>query len=117
MNFPINQKNYMLRLYWIVLCKAIAEGINTIFKNECTACYDLVVQVHSFYLNKPREKNIYLNFDNAFQLVDLRSANEVTFDKTKDKTQITVKDKDFYLTRSDLLRNAFFMDRLKAPFL
>ena len=32
----------------------------------------------------------------------------------KDKIQVAVKDKDLYLTRSDFLRNKFFMDRLKA---
>ena len=78
------------------------------------ACYDPVVQVHSFYLNNPRKK-VDRNFDNAFLLVDLSSANEMTFEKKKDKFQVAVKDKDLYLTRSDLLRNAFFMDRLKAP--
>ena len=96
-----------------VLSKAIAEKINTTLKNKCMACYDPVVQVHSCYLNNPREK-VDRNFDNAFQLVDLWSANEMTFEKTKDKIQVAVKDKDLYLTRSDLLRNVFFMDRLKA---
>ena len=38
----------------------------------------------------------------------------MTSEKTKDKIQVAVKDRDLYLTRSDLLRNAFFMDRLKA---
>ena len=42
------------------------------------------------------------------------SANEMTFEKMKDKFQVAVKDKDLYLMRSDLLRNVFFMDRLKA---
>ena len=96
-----------------VLSKVIAEEINTTLKNECMACYDPAVQVHSCYLNNPREK-VDRNFDNAFQLVDLWSANEMTFEKTKDKIQVAVKDKDLYLTRSDLLRNVFFMDRLKA---
>ena len=41
-------------------------------------------------------------------------ANKMTFEKTKDKIQVAVEDKDLYLTRSDLLRNVFFMDRLKA---
>ena len=54
------------------------------------------------------------NFDNTFQLVDLWSANKMTFEKTKDKIQVTVKDNDLFLTRSDLLRNVFFMDRLKV---
>ena len=54
------------------------------------------------------------NFDNAFQLVDLWSDNKMAFEKTKDKIQVAAKDKDLYLTRSDLLRNVFFMDRLKA---
>ena len=38
----------------------------------------------------------------------------MTLEKTKDKIQVTVKDKDLYLTRSNLLRNVFFMDGLKA---
>ena len=77
------------------------------------ACYDPVVHVHSCYLTNPWEK-VDRNFDNAFQLVDLWSVNEMTFEETKDKIQVAVKDKDLYLTRSDLLRNVFFMDRLKA---
>ena len=96
-----------------VLSKAIAEEINTTLKNECMTCYDPAVQAHSCYLNNPREK-VDRNFDNVFQSVDLWSANEMTFEKTKDKVQVEVKDKDLYLTRSDLLRNIFFMDRLKA---
>ena len=77
------------------------------------SCYDPAVQVHSWYLNNPREK-VDRNFDNAFQLVDLWSANEMTFEKTKYKIQVAVKDKDLYLTRSNLLRNVFLMNRLKA---
>ena len=77
------------------------------------ACYDPVVQVHSWYLNNPREK-VDRNFDNALQLVNLWSANEMTFENTKDKIQVAVKDKDLYLTRSDLLRNILLMNRLKA---
>ena len=46
--------------------------------------------------------------------MDLWLANETTFVKMKDKIQVAIKDKDLYLTRSDLLRNVFFMDRLKA---
>ena len=99
-----------------VLSKAIAEEINTTLKNECMACYDPAVQVHSCYLNNPREK-VDRNFDNAFQLVDLWLANEMTFEETSDIIQVAVKDKDLYLTRSDLLRNVFFMDRLKAAVL
>ena len=38
----------------------------------------------------------------------------MTLEKTKDKFQVAVKEKDLYLTRSDVLRNVFFMDRLKA---
>ena len=59
-----------------VLSKSIPEAINTTLKNECMACYDPAVQVHSCYLNNPREK-IDGNFDNAFQ--DLWLANETTF--------------------------------------
>ena len=77
------------------------------------ACFDPAVQVHSCYLNNPREK-VDRNFDNAFQLADLWLANEMTFEKTKDKIQVAIKDKDLYLTRSGLLGNVFFMDRLKA---
>ena len=36
------------------------------------------------------------------------------FQKTKDKIQVAVKDKHFYLKHSDLLRNVFFMDLLKV---
>ena len=48
------------------------------------ACYDPIVQVHSCYLNNPWEK-VDRNFDNAIQLVDLWSSNEMTFEKMKDK--------------------------------
>ena len=48
--------------------------------------------------------------------MDLWSANKMSFEKTKDKIQVAVKDKDLYLTRS-ALRNLFFMDRLKAAVL
>ena len=77
------------------------------------ACFYPAVQVHPCYLNNPREK-VDRNFDNAFQLVGLWLANETTFEKTKDKIQVAVKDKDLHLMRSGLLRNVFFMDRLKA---
>ena len=83
-----------------VLSKAIAEEINTTLKNECMACYDLLVQVHSCYLNNPQGK-VDHNFDNAFQLVDFWSANEMTFEKTRDKIQVAVK---------ELLRNVFLMN-------
>ena len=83
-----------------VLRKAIAEEINTTLKGECMACFDPAVQVHSCYLNNPWG-NEDRNFDNAFQLVDLWLANEATFEKTKDKIQVAVKDKDLCLTRSD----------------
>ena len=76
-------------------------------------CFYPAVQVHPCYLNNPREK-VDRNFDNAFQLVGLWLANETTFEKTKDKIQVAVKDKDLHLMRSGLLRNVFFMDRLKA---
>ena len=72
-------------------------------------CFEPAVQVHSCYLNNPREK-LDRNFDNAFQLVDLWFANETTFGKAKNKIQVVVKDKDLYLTRWDLLCNEFFMD-------
>ena len=87
-----------------VLSKSIAEEVNTTFKNECMVSFDHATIVHSCYLNNPREK-VDRNFDNAFQLVDLWFASETTLEKTKDK---------IHLTRSDLLRNVFFMDRLKA---
>ena len=92
-----------------ILSEAIVEEINTTLKNECMVCFDPAVQVHSCYLNYPREK-VDRNFDNAFQVVGLWLANETTFEKTKDKNQVAVKDKDLYLMRSDL----FFMHRLKA---
>ena len=46
--------------------------------------------------------------------MDLWLENETAFEKTKDKIQVAVKDKDLYLTRSDLLRHEFFMDRIRA---
>ena len=95
-----------------VLSKAIAEEINTTLKNDCMACYDATGQVHFCYLNNPPGK-VDRNLDNAFQLVDLWSANKMTFEKTKDKSLVAVKDKYLYLTRSDLLRNVILMDRLK----
>ena len=96
-----------------VLSKVIAEEISTTIKNECMACYDPAAQAHSCCLNNSREK-VDRNFDIAIQLVDLWSANKMTSGKTKDKIQVTIKDKDLYLTRSDSLINIFFMDRLKA---
>ena len=89
-----------------VWSKAIAEEINTTLKNECMACFDPAVQVHSCYLNNPREKEDR-NFDNAFRLVDLWLVNETAFEKTKDKIRVA-------FTHSDLLRNVSFVDRLKA---
>ena len=80
----------------LVLSEAIAEEINATLKSECMACYDPVVHVHSCYLNNLREK-VDRNFDNAFQLVDLWSANEMTFEKTKDKIQVAVKDKKIFI--------------------
>ena len=71
--------------------------------------FDLGMQVHSRYLNNPREK-VDRNFDNAFQLVDLLLANETIFTEMKDKIQVAIKDKNLSLTRLDLLRNEFFMD-------
>ena len=53
-----------------VLSKAIAEEINTTLKNECMACLDVAVQVHSCYQNNTREK-VDHDFDNAFQVVGL----------------------------------------------
>ena len=51
-----------------------------------------------FLSNHPGEK-VDRNFDNAFLLGDLWFANETPFEKTKDKIQVAVKDKDLYLTR------------------
>ena len=96
-----------------VLSKTIAEKINTPLKNEFMSCYDPAVQVHSCYLNNPPEK-VDRNFDSASQSADLWFANQTTFEKTKGKIQMAVKDKDLYLTHSDLLRNVLLMDRLKA---
>ena len=59
------------------------------------ACYYPAVQICSCYLNNPREK-VNRSFDNTSQLVDLWSANEMTFKKTKNKIQVAVKDKDHY---------------------
>ena len=67
------------------------------------ACYYPAVQVHSCYLNNSRGKEDR-NFYNTFQLMDLWLAKETTFEKTE----------DLYLTRPDLLRNVFLIDRLKA---
>ena len=39
---------------------------------------------------------------------------ETTFEKSKDKIQVAVKDKDLYLTRSDSLWNVFFMNQVKT---
>ena len=62
------------------------------------AFYDPAVQVHSCYLNNPREKAERI-FDNVFQLVDLWSANEMIFEKSKDdKIQVAVKDENIYFT-------------------
>ena len=55
------------------------------------------MQVHSCYLNNQWEK-VHPNFGNVFQLVDLCSANEMTFKKTKDKIQVAVEDKDLNTT-------------------
>ena len=49
------------------------------------ACFDPTMQVHSCCLNNPQEKVDDRNFDNAFQLVDLRLASETIFEKTKVK--------------------------------
>ena len=65
-----------------VSSKAITEEINATLKNECIACYDPAVQVHSCYLNNPQEK-VDCNFDNAFQVVDLWSANKMKFEKNE----------------------------------
>ena len=61
-----------------------AEEINTTLKNECMACYDSAVEIHSCYMNNPREK-VARNFDNAFKSIDLWSANEMTLKKWKIK--------------------------------
>ena len=81
-----------------ILSKAITEEIKTTLKNECMTCYDPAVQVHFCYLNNPREK-VDRNFDNEFQVVDLWSVGKTTFQKTE--ILLVVKDKNFYLTRSD----------------
>ena len=72
------------------------------------ACFDPAVQERSCYLNNPREK-VDQNFDNAFQLVDLWLANETTFEKTKDKIQVAVKDKDL-----DLIEKCIFYGSTKS---
>ena len=83
-----------------VLCKVIAEEIHHSLKNKSMACCEPAVQIHSCYLSNLREK-VDRNFDKASRLVDLWLANEVTFEETKDKAQVAVKDKDLYLTRSE----------------
>ena len=80
---------------------------------ECMACYDPSMQLHSCFWNNPQKK-VDRNFDNAFELVDLWLDKETTFEKMKDKIHVAVKDKDLHLRCSDLLRNVFFMDLLKA---
>ena len=93
-----------------VFSKAISEKINTTLKNECMACYDPVLKIHSCYLNNPRGK-VDRNFDNALQFVDFWSANKMTFEKTEDKFQVAVKDRDLYLTHPDLMRNKCIFHR------
>ena len=83
MNFPINKEI----VYWSSTGsfeQSHRRGNQHNLKNEFMACYDLIVQVHCCYLNNPREK-VDRNFDNEIQLVDLWSANEMTFEKMKDK--------------------------------
>ena len=79
-------------------------------------CHEPAVQTLCCYLIDPQEK-VHHNFDNIFRLVDLCLAIEAAFEKTKNKTQVAVKDKDLYLTCSKLLRNVFFIDRLKSAVL
>ena len=104
--FSYQQEKLYAEALLDVLSKAIVQEINTTLNNQCMACYDPEVQVHSCYLDNPREK-LDRSFDNTFELVDLWSANEMTFEKTKDKIQVAVKDKDLYLRCSDLLRIYF----------
>ena len=74
------------------------------------ACYNPAVQVHPCYLN-PREK-VHRNFDNTFQLVDLWLANETAFEKTKDKIQVAVKDKDLNTFR--VIEKCIFHGSIKS---
>ena len=71
-----------------------AEEINITLKNECMACYDPAVEIHSCYMNNPREK-VARNFDNAFQSINLWSANEMTMKKQKIKFRWQSKTKIF----------------------
>ena len=94
-----------------VLSKAIVEEINRILKRECMVCYDPAVQIHSSYMNSPLLKKqtvIFITRSNKWL------AKEAKFEKAKDKIHVAVKDKDLCLMRSELLRNVFFMDQLKA---
>ena len=84
--------------------KAIAEEIIAVLKNECMACYELAVQVHSCYLSNPREK-VDRNFDNAFQFVDLWLANKI---------QVAVKGKDFYLNAFRIIEKCIFDRSIKS---
>ena len=65
-----------------VLRKAITKEINTTLKIKCMACFDAAVQVHPCYLNNPQGK-VDRNIDSTFQLVDLWSDNEMTFEKNE----------------------------------
>ena len=38
----------------------------------------------------------------------------MTFEKTKDKIQVAVKDKDLYLTRSELIENCIFRGSIES---
>ena len=75
-------------------------------------CFDPALQVHSCYLNNPREK-VDRNFDNEFQLVDLWLANETTFEKTKGN-QLAVKDKDRYWQMLRLIEKCIFHGSIKS---
>ena len=46
--------------------------------------------------------------------MDLWLATEAAFEITKDKVQVAVKNKNLYLMHSELLRNVFFTNQLKA---
>ena len=80
------------------------EKIIAVLKNECMACYELAVQVHSCYLSNPREK-VDRNFHNAFQFVDLWLANKI---------QVAVKGKDFYLNAFRIIEKCIFDRSIKS---
>ena len=117
--FKIDEVNYQPENLYAqalleIMSKSIAEEINETLKRECMACFNPNIKfLHKCYVNDPREK-VDNHFNQAFRLVDIWTANEMAFEQTKDQFNVAVRDRDLCLTRSDILRNAFFMDKLKT---